>query len=172
MKIDLELHKLLTLPTGTMVAISLSSGLMLFLPEYWLYNIRLLDIVDEHGLWFFIVFIIFTSIIIVRLLALIYPAIIIFNDNKTLTKELRKLDRWEKEIINQLFLSNDYTTGLRISSGSVRKLETRKIITRTSNIGKPGSFSDPIFPFTLNSWVIDEINKDKALYDSIVQNSH
>jgi len=127
---------------------------------------RLIGVVDEYGGLVGITFIISTSITAIKFLWSILSFILDFVEYKQLKTELRKLNNYEKRIVNKLLSSNDYTTALEISSGSVRALETKKIIVRTSNIGVAGSGNDPAFPFTLNPWVVDEISKlskDSAL---------
>lgn len=166
------------LPMQALVAICITCGLILFLPEpisdkLWLDGIR-----THLG---FVIGVFFLLTFAIILVSLLYTSIKRFNSyyNKRLflkdaPDKLLKLDARQKVILLAIMAQINKTLELPIEDADVALLEYLKVIRKTTNQTIQSVTRSISFPYTLQPWaynIINECEEDyfKSFIDSLSQ---
>ena len=132
-------------------------GVLLFCPDKYLEQIRLLEIRNQFGQWIAIIFWFSISVLIIDLLIKINNVFIeqreIKEQQKNINKLMYSLNNTEKNIILEIF-ENDCTS-FPINNALITKLNAQKIIERP-NVGIPASGLS--FSYCLQPWVVEWLN--------------
>ena len=167
MKFDVNLADFFKLPTKIMFAIALASGMILFLPDNIVSKMYMVDFRNNYGFAIGLLFLISFSILVVTLLAGCYNY---FHDKYSLKKfkatakeRLQKLDDYQKAIVYGLYIEDSHTDELPLHDGAVHWLEQNLIITKTTNQYAVSDLNNAMFPFMLQPWAVEELQKDNEL---------
>ena len=132
-------------------------GVLLFCPDKYLEQVRLLEIKNQFEQWLAILFWFSVSVIIIDLLNKIKNISIkqyrVKNQQKDLDKLMYSLNNTEKNIIMEIYENDWYS--FPINNALVAKLNAQKIIERP-NIGIPASGLN--FSYCLQPWVVEWLN--------------
>lgn len=170
MSFDFKIFDFFKLPIKIMLAISIATGLILFLPDSLIHKIYLFDFRYKYGFSIGILFLISVSIIFVKILALIFD----YFRHKFFWKKfidtskdrLSNLDDYQKAIVYFLYQQDNHTEELPINDGAVIWLRHNMIITETTTQYIVSDLKNAVFPYMLNPWVVETLNKDEKLLDS------
>jgi hypothetical protein len=164
MKIDLGLHKLLTLPTSVMFTVFITTGLILFLPDSILGRVEsIINFKDTHHAVILITFIFTVVVIILRFLYETLHFLFNLHEIKKMKHNLRNMTNNEKSIFTLILHSCDHTNKLPYANGTVQSLKRKKIIYRTSNNIDLDRNGNRVVSYSLAPWVIKEINTNDEL---------
>ena len=167
-KIDFKELKNFLLSLELMLVIALSSTFILFSPEKLIKKIYLLEIRDKYGTFIGIAFILSIFVVVLRVLSVLINIIKKkYKQRKTLKaleKNLNKLNNQEKKIIKQFTETETNTLFLQMNNGNVRKLENLVIIGKAATQHMTSGF-DPTFPYLLQPWVYDYLEKYPDYFD-------
>lgn len=162
---------LLNMPLKIIGAVMITTGLVLFIPDNFARVIFLLDIREEYGPFIGIVFLTTTSILVLTLIIFIWKIIATRIKNKLLKRKLgenlRNLDAFQQAIVYQLYITTNNVIHLPIMDGTVKELENKLIINKSTNTYNV-DLIDPVFPYFLQMWVSEELNKDSGLRKQFV----
>lgn len=169
MNFDLKISDILTLPTTIMVAITLSSGIILFSPDVLLEKMYIFDFRENYGFILGLVFTISLSILTVNI---IYQSVQSITKNRnrktfyaTAEERLRKLNDYQKALIYLLYIQDNRTLPLPLYDGAVIELESKLIIGKAAQQYLVNDINNAEFPFHLQPWVSDELSNKKNLLD-------
>lgn len=76
---------------------------------------------------------------------------------------LQKLDGYQKSVIYGLHQEDNHTGDLSPYDGAVFWLEQNAMIVKAANQKETCGFSNAVFPYALQPWVVEELEKDKNL---------
>lgn len=167
MKVSGDIVNFLKLPVKIMFAIALASGLILFLPNYIIQKMYMVQFRDKYGFTIGIVFCISLSITLVSSAALIYDFCVDEYYKKMFIKKapdrLKKITSYQQAILYGLFMVDNHTELLPYNDGAVRILEHGGYIIRISDTTITCDLNSIEFPYTLQPWVIDELSQNREL---------
>lgn len=155
--------------TPALVAITIVSGLILFLPSSILARMALDNIPSSVKIIVGIVFLITTALCVVILFKELLTRFIEKRKMKRLIsnskKKLSNLDPDMKRILRELLKSQDCSIEMSSGSGIVKYLEANGFIARSQNIGYIGSGNSMIMRYCPHPWVIDLYLKEPELFN-------
>lgn len=165
MKFDLV--ELLKLPGSIMSAIAVATGLILFLPNSIISMMYMDDFRNKYGFLIGTVFIISLSILIVGAIIKVYN----FSHEKYINKKVKKnsrkllesLDSYKKTIVYMLYCEDNNTHVLPLNDGAIVFLEHWMVIQKATNQYAVSDLINPEFPYFLQAWVVNELNRDCEL---------
>lgn len=167
MNLSGNIGNLLKLPLKIMFAIALACGLILFLPDYIIQRMYMINFRDEYGFTIGITFCISLSITCVSLAISVFDYCVRQYYKKMFIKKapdrLKKLTNYQKAILYALYIENNHTESLPFNDGAVKLLEHNGYIVRTASmtfVYDPNSIE---FPYTLQPWVLDELSNNQEL---------
>ena len=167
MNLDFNLADFFKLPTKIMFALALASGLVLFLPESIVTKMYMVDFRNKYGFAIGLLFLISFSILVVTLFVGGYKYFrhIYFMKKfrATARERLQKLDDYQKAIVYDLYMEDNHTGELPLHDGAVKLLKQNIIITETTNQYAVSDLNNAVFPYMLQPWVIEELQKDSEL---------
>lgn len=167
---DLNITELLKLPVKIMLAISIASGVVLFLPNKIITKMYMSDFRDKYGFIIGVVFIISASILIVNCAIEVYKVLHSMyskrNINKNTKKLLLNLDEYKRVIVYTLYVQDNHTNELPLNDGAVIFLEHMMVIQKATTQYAVSNLVNPIFPYFLQQWVIDKLEEDEELLAS------
>ncbi|MDQ0090531.1 hypothetical protein J2T12_003954 [Paenibacillus anaericanus] len=167
MNIDFKISDLLNLPTTIMIALSLSSGIVLFSPESILKKMYMIDFRNEYGFVLGLVFIISLSILIVNLIYQTSKSIsgkrARVNFYATAKIRLSKLNDYQKAIVYLLFSQDNRTFNLPLHDGAVLELNEKMIIGRATSTYFVEDLNNAVFPYLLQPWVSEALSDNTDL---------
>lgn len=157
----------LKLPSSIMSAISLASGIVLFLPESILSKLYMIKFRNKYGFAIGSIFIISTSILLIGIILNIYKFIKNKCAKKILERNRRKLlinlDIYKKRIVYMLYIKDNNTNTLPLNDGAVVFLEQYGVIQKATTQYAVRNIQNPHFPYFLQPWVIEKLNEDEEL---------
>ena len=166
MNITTNLMDFFKLPIKIIGALAIASGIILFLPNEVIDKMYMMSFREKYGFSIGILFIVTTSILLVSFIILVHKHFSKkyykkkFEDSAP--KRLKELSQYQKVIIYDLYKNNSYTDELPIGDGAVRTLEHGCFIVKTVSQHLT-DMDNPMFPFMLQPWVVDELNKSQEL---------
>lgn len=167
MNLDFNLADFFKLPTKIMFALALASGLVLFLPESIVTKMYMVDFRNKYGFAIGLLFLISFSILVVTLFVggyKYFSHIYFMKKFRATAKErLQKLDNYQKAIVYDLYMEDNHTGELPLHDGAVKLLKQNIIITETTNQYAVSDLNNAVFPYMLQPWVIEELQKDSEL---------
>ncbi|OFU48010.1 hypothetical protein HMPREF3116_08610 [Aerococcus sp. HMSC10H05] len=166
---DFNISDILTLPNKILAALTLASGLLLFLPTKLLDKLHIIGFQEKYG---FVIGIVFITAFSLWLVNSIYTISKFIKDKKNMKKfldeageRLKVLTDYQKAIIYLLYSQENYTHVLPLHDGSISALESNIMIGKTSAQYLVGDFNHAMIPYHLQPWVGDELNKNNELLD-------
>lgn len=167
MNLDFNLADFFKLPTKIMFAIALASGLILFLPDSIVTKMYMVDFRNKYGFAIGLLFLISFSILIVTVLVSIYKYFshlyFMKKFRATAKPRLQGLNDYQKAIVYGLYMEDNHTGELPLHDGAVKLLKQNIIITETTNQYAVSDLNNAVFPYMLQPWVIEELQKDNEL---------
>lgn len=167
MKFDINLADFFKLPTKIMFALALASGMILFLPVNIVAKMYMDDFRTKYGFAIGLLFLISFSILAVTVFSGVYKYLshkYSIKKFKASAKErLQKLDDYQKAIVYDLYMEDNHTKELPLHDGAVKWLEQNIIITKTTNQYAVSDLNNAVFPYMLQPWAIEELQKDSEL---------
>lgn len=161
--------ELLKLPPTILIAISLVTGLILFLPDIAIGKLYMLNLKAKFGLLIGIMFLLSTIMLLVLLIHYFCKIISKKINNKKLIKNqikyLKELDKTKTNFIKEFIKEESHTLNVCMNNGSVIELSYFGLIsiaggTQLVNIDFDNSINAKYF---LQPWVLKRINQDEAL---------
>lgn len=157
----------LKLPSNVMSAISLASGVILFLPDELLKKMYMIEFKNNWGVIIGATFIVSTSILVIGILKNIYKFLYKkysdFKFKKNSGKLLNSLDMYKKTIVYMLYIRDNNTFELPLNDGAVVFLEHYMVIQKAASQYAVEDLINPKFPYFLQPWVVNKLNKDENL---------
>lgn len=155
------------LPSNVMSAISLATGIILFLPDKLLKKMYMIEFKNKWGFIIGVTFIISTSILVIGILSNIckslYNKYSNFKFKKNSNKLLSSLDMYKKTIVYMLYKEHNKTSELPLNDGAVVFLEHWMVIQKAASQYAVEDLINPRFPYFLQPWVVDKLNKEEGL---------
>lgn len=185
----INLKEVFSLPFRIYFSVLVGLGLLLFLPSEIIGKLYLDEFLNKYGIYVGFAFIILFSIVVFSIIGKIFIIIKkkysnhIFNKNKT--KVLEGLNPNERAILYLFYKSETNTLYLPYNDGMIAKLKSFFIIAPTTNTIMTSNLNNPRFPFLMQPWVYDyidknyneyfgeierELNSDKEELDNILKN--
>lgn len=162
-----EIEKLLNLPLKIMVALCISSGLILFLPNSMVEKLYMNSFRDNFGFILGIVFVVSLSIILCSIVVTIAKFIINKIRDKRIIKGRNKimenLDKNEKRLLKLMYDEDDKTLDVPYNSGMITKLSSWGLISPTT-AQTYVDLLDPRVPYFLQPWVCEYIQEHKEFF--------
>lgn len=159
-----NLEALFKLPLKIMVALCISSGIILFLPNSVVEKMYMSNFRDNFGFILGLVFVISLSIIVCSIIVNSFKIMAAKNlakrANAGRLKFIENLDEKERELIKEMYRIPDKTLELPHNSGTIIKLRTYGVITPVSNTFLVDLF-DPQVTYFLQPWVCKYIEEHK-----------
>ena len=156
----------LKLPPRILGALSVASGLLLFLPNVIIEKLYMTSFRDKYGFAIGIVFVVSTSILVVFLVVIIAKKIKGKYYNKRLKKArvayLKRIDGIKVELIRYLLTESTHTAMLPMHDGVVLELKHFYVILPAGSTHAV-NMADPKINYFLQPWVIEEIDGDPEL---------
>lgn len=169
-----EFLEIFKLPPSILTAISIVTGLILFLPERIISVFYLLDFKNKYGSIIGIVFIISITMLFVLVVMWFAKKIIEKYKTKRIIKRrikyLLELDENKTKLIKKFINQKDHTLNLPTNNGVTVELNSMQVISFAGNM-QPVTFGD-IFDgdentmyinYFLQPWVINLTEKEEAL---------
>ena len=78
-------------------------------------------------------------------------------------KEKLSENDYQKAIVYSLYMEDNHTGELPLHDGAVKLLKQNIIITETTNQYAVSDLNNAVFPYMLQPWVIEELQKDNEL---------
>ena len=152
----------LKLPPRILGALSVASGLLLFLPNVIIEKLYMTSFRDKYGFAIGIVFVVSTSILVVFLVVIIAKKIKDKYYNKRLKKArvayLKRIDGNKVDLLNE----PTHTAMLPMHDGVVLELQHFYVILPAGSTHAV-NMADPQINYFLQPWVIEEIDGDPEL---------
>ena len=147
-----NIENILKLPLKIMVALCISSGLILFLPNNIIQKLYMLSFRENFSFILGIIFILSLSIILCTMVVAIAnyiinkirDIIIIIKRNKI----IENLDSFEKDLIIRLYKQDDKTLDIPYDSGTAKKLTSWGLISPVHSTNYI-DLLDPVVPYFL-----------------------
>ena len=156
----------LKLPPRILGALSVASGLLLFLPNAIIEKLYMTSFRDKPGFAIGIVFVVSTSILVVFLVVIIAKKIKDKYYNKRLKKAriayLKRIDGNKVELIRYLLNESTHTAMLPMHDGVVLELQHFYVILPTGSTHAV-NMANPQINYFLQPWVIEQIDGDPEL---------
>ena len=161
--------ELLKLPPTILSAISLVTGLILFLPDIAIEKLYMLNLKAKFGFLIGIIFLLSTIMLLVLLIHYFCKIVSKKINNKKLIKNqikyLKELDKTKTNFIKEFIKEESHTLNVCMNNGSVIELSYFGLIsiaggTQPVNI----DFDNSIYAkYFLQPWVLKRINQDEDL---------
>lgn len=168
-----EFLNILKLPPSILSAISLATGLVLFLPEKELEKMHIKVINDKFGTIIGLVFVISTCLLFVMLFVYIYKKIKEKISKKKFAKNapkaLLKFDDYKTNIISKMYKEKNHTLSLSCLDGAVVELKNYGIITPVANEQYVDYFEGMSIKFFLQPWVVKIIDNNEEVREKYVK---
>lgn len=156
----------LKLPPRILGALTVASGLLLFLPDEIIEKLYMASFRNNYGFTIGIVFVVSSSILAGFLVVSIAKKIKDNYDNKQLKKAqiayLRRIDGNKVELIKYLLNKSAHTAMLPIHDGAVLELQHFYVILPAGSTHSV-NMADPRINYFLQPWVIERIDGDSEL---------
>lgn len=173
MNFDFKIVDFFKLPTKIMFAISIATGLVLFLPNSFVQKMYMIDFRNKYGFTIGLIFLISISIVTVTIVVSLYK----YFSNKyfwkkfksTAKKRLLKLENYQKAIVYVLYKEDNHTKELPINDGATICLKQNMVITETTNQYMGYDLNNAVFPYVLNPWVVETMQNDEELVNEFVK---
>lgn len=173
MNIDFHVADFLKLPIKVFAALSLATGMVLFLPDKFISKLYMLKFRNEFGFAIGIVFIISIAIVVISLcIAMFEYCVRIIKKIRFKLKSktwLEELDDYQRFIVYGLYCQYNHTDELPLNDGAVRYLEQKRMIGKATNQYLVMDVNNAVFPYMLQPWVVRTINKNKLLRDEFME---
>ena len=167
MNFDFKIVDFFKLPTEIMCAISIATGLVLFLPDSFIQKMYMIDFRNKYGFTIGLIFLISISIVTITIVVSLYKYFrykYFWKKFKDTAKErLLKLDDYQKTIVYVLYKKDNHTEELPKHDGAVKLLKQNMVITETTNQYIVFDLNNAVFPFMLNHWVVEAMQNDEEL---------
>jgi hypothetical protein len=154
----------LKLPTKTLAALCIVSGILIFSAENTLDQFGLKGLVLEYRQYLGVAFLLAFALTLVNCLAsiwrFIYPWIAEAYWIRAGRKRLQNLTPTEKQILSYYIQNQIRSQNLRIQDGTVNALEKERIIIRGSTLGSMQGFD-----YIMQPWAWEYLNKHPELLD-------
>jgi len=154
--------------TPALVAISLASGSILFLPAKILDLLGLNELPENARTVIGILFLLSTTLIITIVLSSCWKVVTRKIRNTKVLKNLKKrflaLAPEQKKIILELLKSRDKVIVLDAASGNTLYLQNNNFIYRPGQIFSAGYDNEIYIKFAPHPWLIDLYNKEPELF--------
>lgn len=167
-----EFLEIFKLPPNILAAISIATGLILFLPERIISIIHLTDFKNSFGPYIGVFFIISITMLFVLIFIWLYKKIIEEYRAKKLIKSrikyLKELDENKTKLIKKFIEKEDHTLNLAFNNGITIELSNYNLISLAGNT-QPVTFGYDIFEnnmclnYFLQPWVMNLIKKEEIL---------
>lgn len=159
----------LKLPPNILSAVSLATGLILFLPEKILKKMYLINFKDKFGFIIGIVFLISISILFIFLLTFVIKKIKNKIDDRKVKKGrikyLLNADKSKTNLIKEFIKDKTHTLSLPMNDGLILELQYFGIINATGNtqLADMGYDNSVYIKYFLQPWVIGIISNNEEL---------
>ncbi|MEQ8154887.1 MAG: superinfection exclusion B family protein [Clostridiaceae bacterium] len=167
MTFDFNIADFFKLPNKIMAALSLASGMILFLPKAIVEKMYMVDFRNKFGFAIGLVFIVSFSILLitslVAFLKFFHNIFLMKKFKATAKNRLQNLDIYQKTIIYDLYCEDNHTDELPLHDGAVNFLEHSMMIGKATNQYMVTDLNNACFPYMLQPWVISELQKDNEL---------
>lgn len=154
--------------TSALVAVSLVSGAILFLPKSILELLGLSELHDNVRTAIGVTFLLSVALIITIVASSCWKMITRKIKHKNMLKKLRNrfiaLAPEQKEIILELLKNEDKVILLDIAAGNTRYLQESNFIHRPEQIFSAGYDNEVYMKFIPQPWLIDLYNKEPELF--------
>jgi len=159
-KIIENLFDINKISTKFISVIWLSTGLILFFPEQFLFKLTLTEFIEVHGKYIGISFLICSSFLIVVFIQFLSKT---FN-RKRLNRHIRKgilttiseLDFHEKAVLREFFINDKNTLQLPIDNDTVVGLVSKRILYQVSKTGFT-YIHGAYFPYSISDYVRENL---------------
>jgi hypothetical protein len=152
------------LPTKTLAALCIVSGILVFSGESTLDQFGLKTLVSGYRAYFGVAFLLTLSLTLVNSLSavwnFIYPWIAEAYWIRVGRKRLQNLNPTEKQILSYYIKNQTRSQNLRIQDGTVNALQKEKIIIRGSSLGSMHGFD-----YIMQPWAWEYLNEHPELVD-------
>lgn len=170
MNFDFNIADFFKLPTKIMASLAFASGLLLFLPDSIVTKIYMTEFRNNYGFIIGLIFITSFAILFVTLLIFIYKYLhykyLVKKFKATAHEKLQKLDDLKKALIFDLYRIDNHTDELPLHDGAVNFLEQNMMIGKATNQYFVSDFNNACLPYTLQPWVIEELQNSSELHSS------
>lgn len=154
--------------TPALVAVSLASGAILFLPGHILELLGLNELPGKVRTVIGVLFLLSTTLIVTIVLSSCWKFVATKIRHTMVLKNLKKrflaLAAEQKEIILELLKSEDKVILLDMASGNARYLQDNHFIYRPEQMIVPGYDDEVYIKFIPHPWLIDLYNKESELF--------
>lgn len=163
-----ELEKLLKAPY-ILLTLALCSGLLLFLPDFIVKKMYLLDFRDKFGGIIGVIFLISLCLLLTLLCTKIYSyARTITKRKKDIARKkkyLLKLEENKAKVIKNLLKAPTHTMPMQYNNGVTMELVSYGVISQAGSTQAMefGYDNEIILKYFLQPWVAELINKDEQL---------
>lgn len=161
-----DLIDFLKLPPTILSALSIVSGCIIFLPDYILDKLGLINLENPYKMIVSIIFLLATALLMVYLFKSIYKKMqnkyFKLKLPKIFANMMLKLSEDEKMIIMNFYQRPDKTYELPINNGTTIRLETKLIIQKTGTTFLVGY--DLKIPFTLTPITVEYIESHPEFF--------
>lgn len=139
------------------------TSIVLFSPKTFTDLVGLTEFVSTYRQFIGVAFLFSGAATLLSVVGKVYKSIKALVDSKKAMKireeRLHKLNHREKELLLYYFINDTNTQSLEYNDGTVRELESYRIITRTSRLSQHGFY----FPYNLNPWAREYLTKNPEL---------
>lgn len=153
-----------------MVAIALATGMILFLPDSLISKMYMDGFRNEYGFIIGAVFVVSISILTIGVIISIYNYFYEMHKQKRIKensgKLIASLDDYKKTIVYLLYNEDNHTHELPLNDGAVVFLENMMVIGKTTSQYFVDDITNPMFPYSLQPWVIEKLQNDEELLAS------
>lgn len=167
---ELNIMDFFKLPTKIMVAIALATGMILFLPDSLISKMYMDGFRNEYGFIIGAVFVVSISILTIGVIISIYNYFYEMHKQKRIkensSKLIASLDDYKKTIVYLLYNEDNHTHELPLNDGAVVFLENMMVIGKTTSQYFVDDITNPMFPYSLQPWVIEKLQNDEELLAS------
>lgn len=151
------------LPAKYLFAISIATGILLFSDQEFLVKLGLLEFKSNYNSIIGAVFLISSVFVVTHFIIFAYSKVKKrvnwFRTKRRGIKRLKDLTHQEKGILSFYIDKNTRTQSLDYTDGRVSELEWHKIIYRTSQLSKLGTY----FDYNIQPWAWDYLKKHRSL---------
>lgn len=165
----------LKLPPNILAAVSIVTGIVTLLPDYYAKKIYIYNFRNDYGFIISILFLISTTILIV----LLFTYIIKFMNNAIINRKIQKgkyrylinADKNKSNLIKEFIKDSTHTLTLPMNDGLIIELQHFGIITMAGSTQLVDvEFNNSVYlKYFLQSWVIEFIKKYDELKDKYMK---